>query len=118
HSAAGREARSEREIAVSALLGAVEMLRTGTTTVLDHIRFSPHPDPAGLDAVAQAYLDAGIRAIIAPVVADKPVVETLPFEPGDLPPASAGGYGRGPLMPALEQVALVDTFISRWDGVE
>jgi cytosine/adenosine deaminase-related metal-dependent hydrolase len=118
HSAAGREARTEREITVAALLGAVEMLRTGTTTVLDHIRFSPYPDPAGLDAVASAYQAAGMRAIIAPVVADKPVVETLPLDPADLPPETVGSYGRGPQMPAAEQLALVEAFITRWHGVE
>jgi 5-methylthioadenosine/S-adenosylhomocysteine deaminase len=118
HSAAGREARTEREITVAALLGAVEMLRTGTTTVLDHIRLSPYPDAVGLNAVASAYQAAGMRAIIAPVVADKPVVETLPFEPADLQPGPVSGYGRGPMMPAAEQIALVDAFIDHWHGVD
>ncbi len=66
-SAVGREGRGPREVYVSTLLGCIEMLRGGTTTVLDHIRFSPDLDPAGLEAVAQAYLDSGMRAVIAPV---------------------------------------------------
>lgn len=115
-SAVGREGRSPREVYVSTLLGCIEMLRTGTTTVLDHIRFSPDLDPAGLEAVAQAYLDSGMRAVIAPVVADRPVIETLPLDLADLPPPSASGYGRNKLMPAAEQVAHVEGFLRAWRG--
>lgn len=114
--AVGREGRTKREVRVSALLGAVEMLRTGTTTVLDHIRFSPDLDPDGLEAVASAYREIGIRAVIAPVVADRPVVETLPFDPDELPPATQDAYGRKALMPAAEQVAIVERFVRAWHG--
>ncbi len=118
HSAAGREERSPREITVAALLGAIEMLRTGTTTVLDHIRMSPHPTPEGLEAVAQAYAAIGIRAVIAPIVADKPIVQTLPLDPDDIPPNGGGSYGRAPLMPWTEQLAIVEAFVRRWHGGE
>lgn len=117
-SAVGREGRTPREVYVSTMLGCIEMLRTGTTTVLDHIRFSPDLDPDGLQAVAQAYLDAGMRAVIAPVVADRPVVETLPLDPADLPPATEGSYGRKALMPAADQIAHVEAFLRAWRGRE
>ncbi|MBI1773953.1 MAG: amidohydrolase family protein [Proteobacteria bacterium] len=116
HSAAGREARSTREIRIAALLGAIEMLHTGTTTVLDHIRFSPAPDPVHLDVVAEAYREVGIRAVIAPIVADRPVIETMPLDAADLPEPEANAYGQGTMMPAGEQVGLVEDFISRWHG--
>lgn len=116
HSAAGREERSDREIEVSALLGAIEMLRTGTTTVLDHIRLSPHPTIEGLEAVARAYRSIGIRAIIAPIVADRPVVQTLPLDPADIPPARGGSYGRAPLMPWRDQLAIAEEMIRRWQS--
>ncbi len=118
HSAAGREGRSPRETYVAAMLGCIEMLRGGVTTVLDHIRFSPHPDPAGLDSIGAAYRDAGMRAVIAPVLADRAVVDTMPLDPADLPPKSDDAYGRGAMMPAAEQARLVDDFIQRWHGVE
>ena len=117
-SAVGREGRTPREIQVSALLGCIEMLRTGTTTVLDHIRFSPDLDPAGMDAVATAYREIGIRAVIAPVVADRPVIATLPLDADELPADSPSAYGRKALMPAVEQIALVERFVRDWHGRE
>lgn len=116
HSAAGREGRTPREVYLAALLGCIELMTTGTATVLDHIRFSPAPDPECLDAVAQAYRDSGLRAVIAPVVADRAVVETMPLDPADLPPPDAQGYGRTAAMPGPEQVRLVEAFIARWHG--
>ena len=110
HSASGREGRTPREIYVSALLGCIEAMRTGTTTVLDHIRFSPAPDPEGLDAVARAYRDCGLRAVVAPVVADRAVIDTMPLDPEDLPAAVQSPR----IMPPEEQLSLVEAFIDRW----
>src|SRR5215470_19936523 len=73
--------RTPREIYISALLGCLEMLRTGTTTCLDHF-----PDQrfglADVDAVAQAYVDAGMRAVLGLRVFDllfddTPTTETV-----------------------------------------
>ena len=118
HSAAGREQRSPREVYLSALLGCAEMLRGGVTTVLDHIRFSPAMAPETLDAVAQAYRDAGMRAVIAPVLADRAVADTMPLEPADLAGLDIAAYGSRPAMPAAEQIALVTDFVRRWHGHE
>jgi len=118
HSAAGRERRSPREVYLAALLGCVEMLRGGITAVLDHIRFSPAMEPETLDAVAQAYRDGGMRAVIAPILADRPVAATLPLEAEDLQGADIAAYGNRPAMPAAEQVAMVERFIRDWHGHE
>ncbi len=54
---------------VCALAGAVEMLLTGVTAVLDHLWGTPvTPEAAG--AALRAYRDAGIRRAVAPLVAD------------------------------------------------
>ena len=116
HSAAGRERRTPREVYLAALLGCIEMLRGGVTTVLDHIRLSPAMAPETLDAVAMAYRDAGMRAVVAPVLADRAVADTLPLDEADLGGADIGAYGRRPAMPAAEQVALVERFIRDWHG--
>jgi guanine deaminase len=116
HSAAGREGRTPREVYLAALLGCVEMLRGGITTVLDHIRFSPAMQPETLDAVAQAYRDAGMRAVIAPILADRAVADTLPLDAADLQGADIAAYGRRPAMPGDEQLALVAGFVRDWHG--
>jgi 5-methylthioadenosine/S-adenosylhomocysteine deaminase len=116
HSAAGRERRSSREVYLAALLGSVEMLRGGVTTVLDHVRFSPAMAPEMLDAVAQAYRDGGMRAVIAPVLADRAVADTMPLTDEDLDGADIAAYGRRAAMPATEQIALVEDFVRDWHG--
>lgn len=118
HCAAGRESRSPREVYVSTLLGCIEMLHAGTTTVLDHVRFFPHLDQDHLDSVAQAYLDAGLRAIVAPVVADRPLLETLPMEPTDYSAGSPLHVVGAPIMAANEQVERVEAFIERWHDAD
>src|SRR4051812_2837013 len=68
------------------LLGAVEMLKLGVTAVHDDAFFNPMPTPATVDAVMQAYADAGMRAT---VTLDQPNVvefEKYPFLEGLLPP--------------------------------
>jgi cytosine/adenosine deaminase-related metal-dependent hydrolase len=117
-SAAGRERRTPREAYIAAMLGGIEMLRTGTTTVLDHVRISPEIEGECLAALAAAYRDLGLRAVIAPVVADLPVADTLPLDEDDLAGADITAYGRRRTMPASEQIAIAEAFAADWDGRE
>lgn len=110
---AGRFGRTPREIYLSAMLTAIEALKTGTTTILDHLRLSPGLTLEGLEAAARAYIHAGIRAVIAPVLSDLPVAETLPLDMIDLPPAHAANLRRAP-MSRQEQVDLCQAFIGKW----
>ncbi|GHO97867.1 N-ethylammeline chlorohydrolase [Reticulibacter mediterranei] len=59
---------------LSALLGAIEMLKSGTTAVLDHLWTHAGVELAYLDATMQAYSDAGIRATVAPSIEDQDLV--------------------------------------------
>lgn len=110
---AGRLGRTPREVYLSAMLTATEALRTGTTTLLDHLRLSPRLSLDGLEAAAQAYLDAGIRAVVAPVLSDLPAADTLPLDLIDLP-ASLAGPLLHPTVPWQEQADLCETFIKGW----
>src|SRR5690348_12860971 len=56
---------------LSALIGAAEMIRKGCTMAYDMFAEFPQPSPEGVAAVAQAYQDAGMRACIAPMMADR-----------------------------------------------
>ena len=56
---------SPREAYLRTMLGCVEMLKSGTTSVQDDCFFVPEPDEAIIDAVTQAYIDSGMRARLA-----------------------------------------------------
>lgn len=59
---------------LSTLLGAVEMLKTGTTAVLDHLWTNAGVDLDYLNAAMRAYRDAGMRAAVAPSIEDQDLV--------------------------------------------
>lgn len=70
--------RSREEIKVRTMLGALECLRSGITTVQDMVTLFPF-DPEHLDAVTEAYDEVGIRAVVAPQYADKSGISHVPF---------------------------------------
>ena len=70
--------RTAEDHYVSAAIGAVEMLKTGCTTAYDLFMTVPAPRMEDLDAVASAYTDVGMRAVLAPAVADVAFYETIP----------------------------------------
>jgi len=63
---------------LSTLIGALEMVRKGCTACYDLQLELPLPTVEGLEAVARAYEDAGMRAVIAPMLADRSFYEAIP----------------------------------------
>ena len=63
---------------LSALLNAAELLKKGCTACYDLYTEIPLPSPEGLDAVGRAYSDAGMRAVIAPMMADATFFQAIP----------------------------------------
>lgn len=95
-----------------ALAGAVEMLATGTTAVLDHLWGTPLT-VEGAEAVLRAYRDAGIRAAVAPLVADADFTGALAERHGvDLAGALFTDLA-GPIPPS-EAVAQLDSLVGSW----
>ncbi|MPZ68180.1 MAG: amidohydrolase family protein [Actinobacteria bacterium] len=77
-------------------LGAMQMMRTGTTTAIDFLYEAPYISMETLDAVARAYRDIGMRVTISLGFADRPYLESLPLGPeaaslvsSEAPPARA-----------------------------
>ena len=68
-----------REAYLRTMLGAIEMLQRGITTVQDDAFLMPYPDPQIIDAVASAYRDSGIRAFLALDQPELTEAEKLPF---------------------------------------
>jgi 5-methylthioadenosine/S-adenosylhomocysteine deaminase len=63
---------------VAALIGAAEMLRRGCTAAYDMFGEYPLPSPEGIEAVADAYQSIGMRAVIAPLLADRSIHQAMP----------------------------------------
>src|SRR5262249_7961348 len=71
---------------LSARVGALEMLRKGCTACYDLVAEIPAPSVEGINAVAQAYKDVGIRAAIAPMMADTTFYRAIPGLIEAMPP--------------------------------
>ena len=108
----GAGARLEpRDLYVSALLGAIEMLRTGTTAVLDCNRTEPAWFDEGMDAVMQAYIDIGMRANVATQYADLDFFSSIPLGLIDAPESVTGRARRGNVNDSLDRA---ERFIDKW----
>jgi len=77
---AGASALSRRleDKYLSAALSAAEMIRKGCTACFDLTVEIPEPSEEGISAVASAYRDAGMRAAVAPMIADRTIYQALP----------------------------------------
>jgi hypothetical protein len=54
------------------------MIRKGCTACYDLFFEFPQPSREGLEAVGRAYADAGVRAVLAPMVADRMLYQAYP----------------------------------------
>jgi len=70
------------DIYYNTLLGAIEMIKSGTTSCIDQLA----QDREGLEEAMRAYDEIGLRATIAPMITDKSYFETLPIKEKQVPP--------------------------------
>lgn len=70
--------RGHDDLALCAQLSAVELIRKGCTACFDLFIELPGPTVEGTHAVAQAYHDVGLRAVVAPMIADQTIYQALP----------------------------------------
>jgi 5-methylthioadenosine/S-adenosylhomocysteine deaminase len=107
---------SPREAYLRTMLAALEMLRTGTTSVQDDAFLTPGPDAEIIDAVMQAYADCGIRASVALDQPELSEAEKLPFLAG-LAPADLQDSVHAPApMPRAELLEMYDYLFKTWHG--
>jgi len=72
------EALSDEDLYLAAALTAAESLRNGTTCLMDHLRFPYDRTLGAVEAAVRGYLDAGIRATVAPMFGDRTFADSLP----------------------------------------
>jgi 5-methylthioadenosine/S-adenosylhomocysteine deaminase len=102
-----------RDLYVSAMVGAIEMIRTGTTAALDMARVDSKWFAEGTDAVMQAYGDAGLRAAVAVTITDLDFASSLPLE---LVPGALEELKPKRIAKAEDIAAQMEAYVRRWKG--
>lgn len=86
HAGAISANRSLDDKHLSAQLAAVELVRKGCTACFDMFVEFPLPTPEGVWAVADAYAEVGVRAVVAPMMADRTLYQAIPGLAGSITP--------------------------------
>jgi guanine deaminase len=106
--------RGADDIRLSAQIGAIEMVLKGCTACYDLFFEWPIPTREGLATVASAYADVGMRAVIAPMVADRSFYEVIPGLADALPPALAKQVEALRLAPGETTLAAIRDGFHHW----
>jgi guanine deaminase len=101
---------------LSALIGAAEMVRKGCTAGYDMFAEFPLPTPEGVEAVARAYTEAGMRAAIAPMMADRSFYEAIPGLAEALPEPLRSQALKARYAPYEESISAVRKILKSWKG--
>jgi 5-methylthioadenosine/S-adenosylhomocysteine deaminase len=100
--------RTPREQYISVALGAVEALRSGTTSIYELFTAIPVITVESVVAALDAYRDVGLRAIVAPSISDLPYYATIPGLRSRLTPQLAHELAElFPAHPGVDQLDIV-----------
>jgi cytosine/adenosine deaminase-related metal-dependent hydrolase len=102
------------DLRLSAQIGAVEMMLKGCTACYDLFFEWPVPTRDGMAAVASAYAEVGMRAVIAPMVADRTFFEAIPGLADAVPPALRERVQALRLAPRAETLAAIRDGFAAW----
>lgn len=110
-------ARTEEDKYLSTYIGAAEMLLKGCTACYDLTFEFPAPSEAGLAACVKAYADLGMRAVVAPMVADVTFFDAIPGLKDALPPHLQQEVSAMAMAPAETTLARIATAVENWSGI-
>ena len=99
---------------VRTMLGSMEMLKLGITSVQDDAFYVPVPSPEAIDGLMQSYADSGMRCV---ATLDQPNVveyEKYPFLYDLLPENIRNGMENAPIMQTQELLELYHYFLEKW----
>lgn len=99
---------------LSAQLSAVEMLKKGCTAAYDLFVEYPVPSIEGIDAVARAYRDVGMRAVIAPMMSDRTLYQAYPGLIDALAETVRETARRAAAAPYAESLRAARAILQRW----
>ncbi|MEC8870619.1 MAG: amidohydrolase family protein, partial [Pseudomonadota bacterium] len=99
---------------LAASLAAAEMLSKGCTAVYDLYVEIPAPTLEGMRAVGQAYHDAGIRAVVAPMIADRTFFQAIPDLVEALPETLREHVQKIKMTPAASTFDICRRLLENW----
>lgn len=106
--------RTAEDKYLSTQLGAVEMVMKGCTACYDLSFEWPLPTAEGLALASKAYADVGMRAVIAPMVADRSFYEAIPGLMDALPRPLQDRVAELRLPPAEATLAAIREALRGW----
>jgi 5-methylthioadenosine/S-adenosylhomocysteine deaminase len=106
--------RNAEDKYLSTQLGAVEMVLKGCTACYDLSFEWPVPTPEGMARAGQAYADIGMRAVVAPMVADRSFYEAIPGLHDALPQPLRERVAELRLAPAEATLAGIRAALRYW----
>ena len=106
--------RTVQDKYLSAAIGAAEMVSKGCTAGYDMFAEFPLPSAEGVEAVARAYADAGMRGVIAPMMADRTFYEAIPGLADALPEPLRSQALKAKYAPHEESVAACREILRSW----
>lgn len=102
-----------RQVYLRTMIGALEAVRTGTTTIADDLNVSPQIRPEYVDAALQAYEDVGIRALVGITLFDKPFFRAVPFVEEAFPKDLLAELDSAPMYSGDELLAFAEGLAKR-----
>ena len=113
--ASGSESRGVKDKYLSTALSAAEMIRKGCTACYDLSAEFPLPSAEGISAMGRAYRDAGMRAVVAPMITDKTIYEALPGLLEALPDDIRSRYASLRSAPGKATIDACARILAKWE---
>ena len=106
--------RTVEDKRLCATLSAVEMIRKGATACFDLFVEFPVPTADGVLAVAEGYQEAGLRAVVAPMISDRTLYAAIPGLLDVFPEAERERLRRIQAAPTETTLATCAEVLRRW----
>ena len=106
--------RSLEDKYLCGLINAIEMVRKGSTACYDLFFEFPVPSLEGIEALASAYAEVGVRATIAPMIADMTLYQALPGLVDAVPDKYRDGVNKVRLAKPEATLAACDEIYRNW----
>lgn len=100
-----------RQMYLRTVIGAIESLKTGATTIVDDLSLGQMFSREHVDAAFQAYEDTGTRAMVGFSMIDKAVVDSYPYVDEIFPPALLATLRALPRPTAAQLLGLVTDLV-------